>query len=96
MTCYTLNGNRNRNLHNKEYRQMVVEKKRNNCKKHLPYKVGHAKKEKNTSVPSSEIMVLTFYKINSGKSILYQYIYYLKSGSTKKQQSHCRRHNRNM
>lgn len=27
MTCYTLNGNRNRNLHNKEYRQMVVEKK---------------------------------------------------------------------
>lgn len=46
MTCYTLNGNRNRNLHNKEYRQMVVEKKRNNCKKHLPYKVGHAKKEK--------------------------------------------------
>lgn len=76
MTCYTLNGNRNRNLHNKEYRQMVVKKKkkRNNCKKHLPYKVGHAKKEKNTSVPSSEIMVLTFYKINSGKSIFYQYI----------------------
>lgn len=22
------------------------EKKRNNCKKHLPYKVGHAKKKK--------------------------------------------------
>lgn len=28
MTCYTLNGNRNRNLHNKEYRQMVVKKKK--------------------------------------------------------------------
>lgn len=43
------------------------EKKRNNCKKHLPYKVGHAKKKKN--VLRSEIMVLSFYKRNSGKSI---------------------------
>lgn len=70
MTSYTLNGSRNRNLHNKEYRQMVIkkeEKKRNNCKKHLPYKVGHAKKKKN--VLRSEIMVLSFYKRNSGKSI---------------------------
>lgn len=37
------------------------EKKRNNCKKHLPYKVGHAKKKKN--VLSSEIMVLSIREI---------------------------------
>lgn len=72
MTYYTTNGKRNWNLHNNEYRQMAVEK-RNNCKKHLPHKVGHKGKNKKNkkilNIPNSEIMALFFCEVSPEKSI---------------------------
>lgn len=52
MTCYTLNGNRNRNLHNKEYRQMVVEKKGITARNIYPTKQVMQRKKKTQVFPA--------------------------------------------